>query len=150
MVRARIRFRSHTLRKSVACGALLGALACQDAPEHSAPSATVAKSPAVPAAAAEPAPSKDPASPPSQDELVARGKSVYNSNCIACHNPDPAQDGAIGPANAGSSMALLEAKVIHNTYPPGYTPKRNTRAMIALPHLAGEIPALHAFLNASN
>ncbi len=150
MVRAKIRFRSHLLRKSAACGALLGVLACQEAPEPAGPAAKASKSPAAPAAAAEPAPAKDPASPPSQAELVARGKSVYNANCIACHNPNPAQDGAIGPANAGSSVALLEAKVIHNTYPPGYTPKRSSRAMIALPHLAGEIPALHAFLNASN
>jgi len=129
---------------------LLGVLACQEAPEPTAPPAKAAKSPAAPATAAEPAPAKDPASPPSQGELVARGKSVYNSNCIACHNPNPALDGAIGPANAGSSLALLEAKVIHNTYPPGYTPKRTSQAMIALPHLAGDIPALHAFLNSSD
>ncbi len=84
---------------------------------------------------------------PSEQDLVARGRSVYMSNCIACHNPDPTKDGAIGPANAGSSEALLEAKVIHNTYPPGYKPKRDSNAMIALPHLAKEIPALHAYLN---
>ena len=150
MARARIRFRSHLLRQGAACVALLGVLACQEAPEPAGPAAKAAKSPAAPAPAAESTPAKDPASPPSQAELVARGKSVYNANCIACHNPNPAQDGAIAPANAGASMALLEAKVIHNTYPPGYTPKRTSRAMIALPHLAGEIPALHAFLNSAD
>jgi mono/diheme cytochrome c family protein len=78
--------------------------------------------------------------------LASRGRSVYNANCVACHNPNPAESGAIAPAIQGSSETLLEAKVLHNTYPPGYTPKRDTNAMIALPHLAKQIPALAAYL----
>lgn len=98
---------------------------------------------------AQPAAPKDPKPAASQQDLVRRGRAVYLSNCIACHNPDPSQDGAIGPANAGASMALLEAKVIHNTYPPGYTPKRDSNAMIPLPHLEKDIPALHAYLSSA-
>ena len=56
------------------------------------------------------------------------------------------RDGAVGPALAGSSLALLEAKVIHNEYPPGYQPKRETGNMIPLPHLEPELRALHAYL----
>jgi mono/diheme cytochrome c family protein len=68
-------------------------------------------------------------------------------NCIACHAQDPSQDGALGPAVVGSSRELLEARVLRAEYPPGYTPKRDSQIMIALPHLANEIDALHAYLN---
>ena len=83
-----------------------------------------------------------------EDPLVARGRTVYLNNCTACHARDPSQVGPVGPAIAGSSQELLEAKVLRNEYPPGYTPKRETQAMIVLPHLEPEIPAIAAFLNA--
>ena len=82
-------------------------------------------------------------------DLVARGRSVYRGNCIACHNIDPSKDGGVGPALAGSSLELLQAKVLRNEYPPGYTPKRSSGNMIPLPHLEGELPALAAYLAAS-
>ena len=78
--------------------------------------------------------------------LSARGQSVYQANCIACHNIDPSKDGAVGPAIAGSSLELLQAKVLRNEYPPGYTPKRTTGSMIPLPHLEKDLPALAAYL----
>lgn len=78
--------------------------------------------------------------------LARRGRAVYSTNCIACHHPDPALDGGIGPAIAGSSFALIEARVMRNTYPEGYKPKRETRAMIALPYLAKDLAALAAYL----
>ena len=83
-----------------------------------------------------------------ENPLVARGRSVYLSNCTACHATNPAQPGAVGPAVAGSSRELLAAKVLRNEYPPGYTPKRETAAMAPLPHLEGDIDALAAFLAA--
>ena len=83
------------------------------------------------------------------EELRARGRGAYVSNCIACHNPDPAKPGGIGPEIAGASAELLRAKVIRNEYPSGYTAKRDTRAMIPLPHLEGEIEAPAAFLDGS-
>lgn len=79
---------------------------------------------------------------------VARGKQVYQSNCIACHNVDPHKPGAIGPDVWGSSQELIEARVLHGSYPAGYKPKRESRTMAALPYLKDEIPALAAFLNA--
>ena len=60
-----------------------------------------------------------------------RGRQVYLAHCIACHNTDPAQAGAVGPPLRGSSRELLEAKVLNGTYPPGYTPKRRTTMMPA-------------------
>ena len=78
--------------------------------------------------------------------LVKRGAQIYQSNCTACHALDPAQVGPVGPPVAGSSLALLEAKVLRNEYPAGYTPQRDTKAMIPLVHLAPELPALAAYL----
>ncbi len=77
---------------------------------------------------------------------VARGRQIYQTTCIACHASDPNQAGALGPPIAGASIELLEAKVLRNEYPPGYTPKRESRAMVPMPHLASDIPALHAYL----
>lgn len=84
---------------------------------------------------------------PALSELAQRGRTTYLSVCIACHNTDPNKDGSLGPAVAGSSRALLEAKVIHGNYPPGYAPKRSSNAMPAQPHLADQIDALHAYLS---
>ena len=82
-------------------------------------------------------------------ELALEGKAVYLNVCIACHNANPALDGAVGPANAGASLELLEAKLLRGEYPPGYTPKRPGGAgvMPKFEYLEDKIPALHAFLN---
>lgn len=82
----------------------------------------------------------------SQEELVAAGRAVYNANCIACHNMNPAQDGALGPAVAGSSYELLEARIVRGDYPEGYEPKRPSRIMVALPHLEPKLEELTAYL----
>lgn len=82
----------------------------------------------------------------SEIDLAARGKSIYMSSCTACHNADPGKDGSVGPAVKGSSLELLTAKVMKNTYPDGYQPKRLTLQMVPLQHLEKELPAIHAFL----
>lgn len=86
----------------------------------------------------------------SGDPAVERGRQVYLGLCTACHNADPAKDGAAGPAIAGSSRDLLEARVVRGEYPPGYTPKRPSQIMPRFPQLEAEIDALHAFLNAES
>ena len=83
---------------------------------------------------------------PAADPLVERGRQVYLAQCLACHGPDPARDGALGPAVTGSSQALLEAKVLRGEYPAGYAPKRGTTAMPPMPALEPDIPALAAYL----
>jgi len=104
--------------------------------------------PSVEAKTRAPASSSETTQPADPQVALAReGAGIYNSTCIACHNRDPKEAGSLGPAIAGSSMALLEAKVVHNTYPPGYEPKRETKAMIPLAYLEPKIPAIHAFLN---
>ncbi|MBI4638284.1 MAG: cytochrome C [Candidatus Rokubacteria bacterium] len=69
------------------------------------------------------------------------------AQCTACHAIDPAKDGPLGPAVKGSSRALLEAKVLRGSYPPGYAPKRNTAVMSPQPQLTPSVPDLEAFLH---
>ncbi|HEY8351404.1 MAG TPA: cytochrome c [Sphingomonadales bacterium] len=77
-----------------------------------------------------------------------KGRTLYTLRCASCHNPaDPRKDGGVGPAVAGSSLELLDARLNHAGYPEGYAPKRATRVMPKLPHTAEELEALHAFLN---
>ena len=80
-------------------------------------------------------------------DLIQRGQRSYRTHCNACHSLDPRRDGATGPAVWGSSLELLEARILRAQYPPGYKPKRPSQVMAALPHLKDEIPALHAYLN---
>lgn len=79
--------------------------------------------------------------------LEARGKGVYFSNCIQCHNPDPNLDGSIGPAVAGSSLDLITHRVLTRDYPTGYKPKRTSEVMPDFPQLKDDVPGLHAYLN---
>lgn len=85
-------------------------------------------------------------SPPEGETPVERGARIYRSNCVICHNTDPRLDGTVGPAVAGSSRALVEARVLRASYPEGYAPKRDTKLMPAVPSLAREIDALAAYL----
>ena len=75
-----------------------------------------------------------------------RGRQVYQAQCIACHNTDPAQPGAIGPAGEGLVGGAPRGEGAAGHYPPGYTPKRPTKVMQPMPQLAGDIPALAAYL----
>jgi len=79
--------------------------------------------------------------------LIARGRSVYQTNCTACHAPDPTKPGALGPEIAHSSQELVEARVLRVEYPKDYKPKRTSHLMTALPQLKDDIPALTAYLN---
>ncbi|UCE85503.1 MAG: cytochrome c [Deltaproteobacteria bacterium] len=84
---------------------------------------------------------------PGLSPAAREGRTVYLATCIACHNTDPNLPGPVGPDIAGSSRELVEARVLRGEYPPGYTPKRTSRAMVPLPHLEGKIDALTAYLD---
>ncbi len=128
----------------LALGVLLG---CSETTSSPAPAAATSKSASPPAAtppdhSSAPAPEK----PLTHSELVAKGRRVYLSNCAACHNADPTKKGSLGPPVSDSSHALIEARVVHGTYPPGYKPKMDTRLMVPLPYLKKDVPALAAYL----
>ncbi|MBV8362105.1 MAG: cytochrome c [Deltaproteobacteria bacterium] len=80
---------------------------------------------------------------------VQRGEVLYRTNCASCHGRDPNRPGALGPAIAGSSRALIEARVLHRAYPAGYQPKRQTHLMQPMPWMAAHIDDLAAYLGAS-
>lgn len=148
------RRRAHWRVSAGACLLLVLGLACSKGEETPAAGETAAPGGSTatterPAPAAPPAPAAaaKPAASDSHEALVERGRRVYQSNCIACHAPDPSVSGALGPDIAGSSRALIEARVLRAEYPPGYKPKRDTKIMIALPHLANDIDALYAYLS---
>lgn len=82
----------------------------------------------------------------SPEARADRGKLVYQTHCTACHNADPSKLGPRGPAVRGSSRELIEARVLRAEYPPGYTPKSDSKLMPALPHLAGAVDDLAAYL----
>ena len=81
---------------------------------------------------------------------VAEGRRVYDLLCVTCHDPDPTQDRTgetYGPPVAGSSLELLQMRVLSKEYPEGYTPKRDTTFMTPFPLAPTQIRALHAFLS---
>jgi mono/diheme cytochrome c family protein len=75
-----------------------------------------------------------------------RGRQAYLAYCSSCHAADPAQNGPLGPAVKGSRKELLEARVLRGGYPPGYTPKRPSAVMQPMPHVAGSLDDLAAYL----
>lgn len=86
-------------------------------------------------------------SPPKPEDLVEAGRKIYSQHCTACHNVNPAEVGAVGPAIKGSPLELLQARVLTSKYPPGYKPQRETNSMPVFSYLAKDIPALHAYLS---
>jgi len=88
--------------------------------------------------------------PPHELSAADRGEVIYRTNCISCHNADPNLPGPIGPAVAMASRALLDARVLHGTYPPGYHPQFKTHTMRALPWLDGHVDDLAAYLASVN
>ena len=76
-----------------------------------------------------------------------RGRIVYMTNCVVCHNANPNLAGSQGPPIAGSSRELVYDRVLFVKYPPGYKPKRTTHAMRPLPQLKDRIDDIVAFLD---
>ncbi len=93
---------------------------------------------------------KDAAAPPPAaapaDAKVRTGHGLYLANCIACHNANPALDGSLGPAIKGSTLELVQARVLRGDYPAGYAPKRATHIMVKLPLSEDNVAAIQAYL----
>lgn len=143
------RTRSATLSRAWRSGLMLAgvglALGCGNDPAPT-PAPSAEASAEAPKPPPRPAPGETAVDTRTPEELVKAGRATYMANCIACHAMDPTIDGALGPAVSGSSLELLEARVMRGEYPDGYTPKRSSRVMVALPHLQPRLPELAAFL----
>jgi mono/diheme cytochrome c family protein len=83
---------------------------------------------------------------PALDEAATRGRTVYENVCTACHNRNPRENGALGPAIAGASLELLEAKVLRAEYPPGYAPRLPSTTMPKYEYLAESLGDVAAYL----
>ena len=81
---------------------------------------------------------------------ISRGKLLYLSNCIQCHNKDPNLKGPIGPEMIDAPLDVMTSKVMTGKYPaqlpPGFLPKRKTTAMRAITKLKNDIPSIHAWV----
>ncbi|MBI2608004.1 MAG: cytochrome c [Deltaproteobacteria bacterium] len=85
------------------------------------------------------------------NELITKGKVIYNSHCVVCHNMNPKISGVLGPELVGSHFELLKLKVTQNQYPESYTPKRQTQLMTLTNPMKvmtdEDLHALEAYLN---
>lgn len=81
---------------------------------------------------------------------VEKGKRLYLSNCIQCHNRSPDLRGSIGPELIDAPLEVMRAKVMTGKYPQtlpaGFVPKRKTTAMRPIPKLKEDIPAIWAYV----
>lgn len=81
---------------------------------------------------------------------IDKGKRLYLSNCIQCHNRDPNSKGPIGPEMVDAPLSVMTAKVMTGAYPAvlpaGFVPKRKSKAMKKIPKLEKDIPAIFAFV----
>jgi mono/diheme cytochrome c family protein len=79
-----------------------------------------------------------------------KGKRLYLSNCIQCHNKDPNLKGSLGPELVDAPLEIVYAKVMTGVYPaklpPGFVPKRSSKVMRKIPKLEKDIPAIHAWI----
>jgi len=90
---------------------------------------------------------------PSQAELD-KGRRVYFSNCISCHNKDPNLKGAVGPEIKNVPYEVLESKILTGKYPEklpaGFVPKRKTKLMKPIPKIKNDLKVLHQWIEAMN
>lgn len=81
---------------------------------------------------------------------LEKGKLLYVSNCLQCHNRDPNVKGAVGPEIIDAPLEVMTSKVMTSKYPavlpPGFVPKRKTQAMRAIPKLKDDIPLIWAYV----
>ncbi len=81
---------------------------------------------------------------------IARGKKIWMSVCIQCHNRDPNLKGSLGPEVIDAPLEVMLHKVQTGKYPEklpaGFVPKRKTKAMRALPKNVPDVPHIWAFV----
>ena len=82
--------------------------------------------------------------------MIDKGRRLYLSNCLQCHNKDPNVKGSIGPEMVDAPLDVMTSKVMTGKYPEklpaGFVPKRQTKLMRPIPKLKADIPAIHAYV----
>jgi mono/diheme cytochrome c family protein len=86
----------------------------------------------------------------SDDAKIAKGKRIWLSTCIQCHNRDPNVKGSIGPETVDAPLEIMTAKVMTGKYPDklpaGFIPKRKSKAMRPLTQFKNDIPAIYEYV----
>jgi len=81
---------------------------------------------------------------------IDRGRRLYLSNCIQCHNKDPNLKGSLGPEMIDAPLSVMTSKVMTGVYPAvlpaGFVPKRKTKTMRKIPKPEKDIPAIYDFV----
>lgn len=81
---------------------------------------------------------------------VDKGKRIWLSTCIQCHNRDPNLKGSIGPEVVDAPLEVMLVKVKTGKYPEklpaGFVPKRKTKAMRPLPQFEKDVPSIFAYV----
>ncbi len=81
---------------------------------------------------------------------IEKGKAIYLSACIKCHNKDPNVKGPIGPEMVDAPLEVMQAKVATGRYPEvlpeGFVPKRKTKQMTKFPQYLKDVPSIHAYV----
>ena len=87
---------------------------------------------------------------PITQATLDKGKRLYLSNCISCHNKDPNIKGNIGPEVVDAPLEVMTSKIMTGLYPAvlpkGFVPKRKTKVMRKITKLQADIPAIHAWV----
>lgn len=85
-----------------------------------------------------------------QTTELDKGRRVYLSVCIQCHNKDPNIKGSIGPELVDAPLEVMTVKVKTGRYPEvlpkGFVPKRKTKIMRPLPRNEKDVPAIYAWI----
>ena len=80
-------------------------------------------------------------------ESYLKGKKVYQSQCVKCHNTNPSKIGILAPDIAGSSLQTIESMLLNGRPPEGQTPKWTHVEMDPLPHLIEEAPYIFEYID---
>lgn len=135
-------------------GAVLGSLfilvGCQKSETVSPVSVKEVEKPVTEAAPVKPEAAPVEAVAPSTAPDLERGRKVWITTCNQCHNKDPNVKGAIGPEVVDAPLEVMLAKVKTGKYPdplpPGFVPKRKTKAMRPLPQHEKDVPSIWAYV----
>jgi mono/diheme cytochrome c family protein len=81
---------------------------------------------------------------------IEKGRKLYLTHCLRCHNKDPNNRGSIGPEIVDAPIEVMYSKIMTGKYPnplpKNFIPKRKSGAMQANPKLKNDIPAIWAYV----
>ena len=82
----------------------------------------------------------------SVSDSYEKGKTIYESTCISCHNIDPQIDGVLAPRITDINYNLIESMIMTGKLPVGVAQKWPGAKMAPLPYLEKHIPDLYEYL----